>query len=147
MSELNINKKVKFQYHILETYEAGISLKGTEVKSCREKNLSLDEGYVDIEEGSFFLVNSRIAPYKNGSYANHEPLRRRRLLLNKREMKKILKEVEVKGMAIVPLKMYLKRGKIKLLIGIAKGKNLRDKREDIKDRDLERATARLLKNR
>ena len=135
MSELANNKKAKYNYHIIETLEAGLSLLGTEVKSCRDKNFSLNEGYIDIRKGGAFLVNVNIAEYDKANRFNHDPMRERQLLLHRQEIKKLSIAIDRKGMTVVPLKAYLKNGRIKLLIGLAKGKELGDKRETIKKRE------------
>ena len=140
------NRQARFRYEILETYEAGIELKGTEVKSIREGRANLRDGYALIRNGEAWLLNVHISPYESSSlYFNHEPRRTRKLLLHKREIRKLIGKVEQEGLALVPLKMYLKRGLVKVTIALGKGKKLHDKRETIKRRQDNREMARALK--
>jgi SsrA-binding protein len=137
------NRKARFEYFILESFEAGIALQGTEIKSVRSGQISLNEAYVQIENGKeAWLVNAHISPYDPASRFNHNPMRPRRLLLNKREIRTMWNEVRLKGMTIIPTKVYLSHGLAKVEIGIAKGKKLYDKRESIAKRDAEREKAR-----
>lgn len=140
------NRQARYLYHILETYEAGIELLGTEVKSIREGKLNLRDGYVLVRNGQAWLTNVHISPYtKVAEYFNHEPRRSRRLLLHKQEINKLIGQVEQKGLTLIPLKMYFKNGWIKVSIGLAKGKKIHDKRETLKRRDDERQIARVMK--
>lgn len=132
------NKKAGHDYFIKETYEAGIALTGTEIKSVRARRINLKDGYVQIINGSAFLENVHISEYKQGNRYNHEPLRRRRLLLHKNELAHLAKAQSEAGIAIVPLKVYLKQGFAKVLIGVGQGKKQYDKRETLKRRDQER---------
>lgn len=132
------NRKARYEYHIEETYEAGIVLKGTEVKSLRNGNASLNESFAMLQDGEVWLRDMYIKPYKEGSYANHDERRPRKLLLNKREIAELDKAVDQKGYTLIPLKLYFKKGYAKILIGIAKGKQQHDKRQDIKERDVKR---------
>lgn len=132
------NKKAHHDYFIKDTFEAGIALTGTEIKSVRARRINLRDGYVQIINGSAFLENVHISEYKEGNRYNHEPLRSRRLLLHKKELAKLGKEQAERGIAIIPLKVYLKHGFAKVLIGIGQGKKKYDKRETIKKRDQER---------
>lgn len=132
------NKKAGHDYFIKETYEAGIALTGTEIKSVRARRINLKDGYVQIINGSAFLENVHISEYKQGNRYNHEPLRRRRLLLHRNELAHLAKAQSEAGIAIVPLKVYLKRGFAKVLIGVGQGKKQYDKRETLKRRDQER---------
>ena len=132
------NRKAFHDYQILEAFEAGIELRGTEVKSCRERNISLADTYVKIQEGEAFLLNVHIAPYEHGNRFNHDPRRERRLLMHKREVRKLYQQTREKGCTIVPLKLYLKHGRVKVEIAIAKGKTKGDKRDDMKRRDDEK---------
>ena len=141
------NRYAYHEYHVLEKYEAGIVLQGTEVKSIRMNSaISLKESYVDIEKEEAWLIGSRISPYLQGNINNHVPERRRKLLLHKRELNKLARQVQEKGMTVVPLSVYFKRGKVKIEIGLCRGKHLYDKRESIKkresDREMERAVKR-----
>ncbi len=130
------NKRATFQYIVLEKYEAGIALRGTEVKSIREGNLNLAESYARVIDGELFLVNCHIPEYKAGSWANHEPRRPRKLLVHRRELDRMIGKIELKGLTIVPLRLYFNsRGFAKVEIGICKGKKLHDKRADMKRRD------------
>ena len=137
------NRKARFEYFILESFEAGISLQGSEIKSIRAGQMSLGEAYVKIEDGKeAWLVGAHISPYDPASRYNHNPTRSRRLLLNKREIRKIWNEVRMKGVTVIPLRVYLTHGLAKVAIGLAKGKKLYDKRNDIAKRDSERARQR-----
>ncbi|MEA4811051.1 MAG: SsrA-binding protein SmpB [Anaerolineaceae bacterium] len=136
------NRKARFEYFIENTYEAGIALLGTEIKSVRIGQISLQEAYVRTDGKQAWLVGAHIAPYAHASAFQHDPDRERRLLLNKKEIIEMWNAVRIKGMTIVPIRVYLKAGLAKLEIGVAKGKKLYDKRESIKQRDEERETAR-----
>ena len=141
------NRKARFSYAIEDTVEAGLVLTGTEVKSLRLGVANIQERYASLENGEFWLINSYIPEYTQGNRFNHEPRRLRKLLLSKREMAKLAKEIDREGMTLVPLKLYFnERGRAKLLLGIAKGKKIHDKRETAKKRDWDREKARLLKN-
>jgi len=133
------NRNAKFQYEIIEIIEAGIELLGTEVKSIRDGKANLKDGYCSFRKGEILLLNVHISPHKNvGAFFNHDPLRNRKLLLHKKEIKKLRTNMEKKGMAIIPLSIYLKGSWIKLKIGIGKGKKLYDKRQTEKKRDIKR---------
>lgn len=140
---LATNRKARRNYHILERCEAGLVLIGTEVKSIRGGRTSLDESYVRIHEGEAFVSGMHVPVYEKGNRHNHEPTRERKLLLHRRELDRLHGMVSQKGCTLVPLKLYLKRGRIKMEVGVAKGKHLGDKREDLKrrtaDREAERA--------
>ncbi|HEY9779243.1 MAG TPA: SsrA-binding protein SmpB [Leptolyngbyaceae cyanobacterium] len=141
------NRKARFLYEILETYEAGIQLMGTEVKSIRGGKINLQDGYALIRSGEVWLINVHISPYTTSSqYFNHDPRRTRKLLLHRQEIRKLIGKVEQQGLTLVPLKMYLKRGLVKVSIGLGKGKKLHDKREDVKRRDDQRDIQRAMKN-
>lgn len=143
-----LNNRAAFhEYHILERYEAGIALKGTEVKSVMSGRIQLKESYVSIRDGEIWLLNAHVSPYSHGNRENHEPLRTRKLLLHKREIEKLERETTVKGMTLVVTRIYWKNGRIKFEIGVAKGKKLYDKREDLKKRDIEKDTKAQLKER
>lgn len=140
------NRQARFRYEILETYEAGIELKGTEVKSIREGKANLRDGYALIRNGEAWLLNMHISPYEHSSaFFNHDPRRTRRLLLHKQEIRKLIGKVEQEGLTLIPLKMYLKKGLVKITIALGKGKKLHDKRESIKQRDDKREMARATK--
>ena len=132
------NRKAQFEYFLMESFEAGISLKGSEIKSVRAGQVSLQEAYVQIDNQQAWLVNAHIASYKQASYQDHDPKRIRRLLLHKKEIRELWTAVKLKGVTIIPVKLYLKGGKAKLEIAIAKGKRLYDKRQDIAKKDTER---------
>jgi SsrA-binding protein len=133
------NRKARHEYFILETYEAGIVLKGTEVKSLRQGNVSFADTYGSIEGGEAWLVGMHISPYQQGSYANVEPMRKRKLLLHAKEIRKLLGRLKEKGLTLVPLKLYFKNNIAKVSLGLAKGKRAFDKRHDIAKRESERA--------
>ena len=135
---LLLNKKARFNFFIDETLECGIELQGTEVKSLRENRFSFGDSYARIKEGQLYLIGFHISPYPFGNLHNHEPERERKLLVHKEEIRKLRKKVEEKGFTLVPIKVYLKNGLIKVERGICRGKKLYDKRETIKQRDLER---------
>ncbi len=140
------NRQARHDYFVEEKYEAGIALAGTEVKSVRMKNaISLKESYVAFENGEAWLVGARISPYEQGNINNHPPVRPRKLLLHKREIKKLQRRVEEKGFTVVPLAAYFKRGKLKIEIGLCKGKHTYDKRDTIKQRESQREIQRLVK--
>lgn len=132
------NKKARHDYFILEEYEAGIVLKGTEVKSVRQGKVSIKESYCQINNAEIFVFGMHISPYEQGNIYNVDPLRTRKLLLNKREILKLIGKAKEKGLTLVPLKVYLKYGLVKLEIGLAKGKKIYDKRETIAKKDAER---------
>jgi SsrA-binding protein len=141
------NRKARYLYEILETYEAGIQLMGTEVKSIREGKANLQDGYALIRNGEAWLLNVHISPYTgSGEYFNHDPRRTRKLLLHRQEIRKLIGKVEQQGLTLVPLKIYLKRGLVKVSIALAKGKKLHDKREDLKRRQDQREIQRAMKN-
>lgn len=135
---VSTNRKARFEYFIYETYEAGLVLKGTEIKSIRKGQISLQEAYVRTDGKQAWLVGSHVAPYEHASAFQHDPERERKLLLNKREIRDLWDSIRIKGMTIIPIRVYLKAGRAKLEIGLAKGKRQYDKREAIKERDLER---------
>lgn len=140
------NKKARHDYHILETYEAGIVLTGTEIKSVRASRINLKDGFAQIRNNEAWLMNVHISIYEQGNQFNHDPLRNRKLLLHKKEIKQLVSQTANKGITIVPLKVYLKNGFAKVLLGLAQGKHDYDKRETIKRRDQEREIRRTLKN-
>lgn len=139
---VSTNKKARFEFFILETFEAGLVLKGTEIKSVRSGQISLQEAYVRTNGAEIWLVGAHIAPYEHASAFQHDPKRDRKLLMHKKEIRKLYDEVRIKGMTLVPIRVYLKGGRAKLEIGLAKGKKQYDKRESIKERDVEREVSR-----
>jgi len=141
------NKKARFDYQIDDVYEAGIVLTGTEVKSCRQGKANLKDSYARIKKGEVFLYDSHISPYSHAGHAQHEPLRTRKLLFHKREIKRLTGKTQERGYSFIPLAMYFRNGKVKVEMGLAQGKKKHDKRETIKKRDLDREMAAALKHR
>jgi SsrA-binding protein len=137
-----LNRKASFNYFFQEIVEAGIVLKGSEIKSIRAGKVNIADSYAVDKDGEIFLVNSHIPMYKEASYSNHNPLDERKLLLNKKEINKLIGKIQREGLTLVPTKMYFKKGKAKLEIAVAKGKKQHDKRESIKRRDWNRDKAR-----
>ena len=139
------NRKARFNYEILEKIEAGISLKGTEVKSVRNKNVSIEESYAQIKNDEVFLCNLHISPYEQGNRENHDPIRVRKLLLHRYEIKKLIAKIQQKGLSLIPLSIYTRKGIIKVELAVGRGKRLVDKRESIKKKAIEREIARIVK--
>lgn len=139
------NRHAFHEFHILDTYEAGIVLQGTEVKSTMAARIQLKDSYVSVRDGEIWLMNAHISPYSHGNKQNHEPLRTRKLLLHRREIEKLERETVVKGMTLVVTRVYWKNGRIKFEIGVAKGKKLYDKRETVKERTIDKETRQQLK--
>ncbi len=144
---ITVNRKVRHDYHILRTVEAGLSLLGTEIKSIREGRASIREAYVRPSEREMWLVGAHVAQYPPAAAANHEPTRRRRLLLHKRQIRDLTRAVDSEGVTIVPLRLYLKDGRAKLEIAVARGKKRYDKRAAIAKRDAERQMERAIRRR
>lgn len=144
-SEIVSNRRARHDYEILETFEAGIVLQGTEIKSIRAHGASLQEAYVRVLNNEIWLIGTSIAPYRFGNIHNHEERRDRKLLMHKREIQKLKAATQEKGLTIVPLALFLKKGKVKVRIATAKGKKSVDKREDIKERDEKRNMQQALK--
>ena len=138
-----VNRKAKFEYFIEETYEAGIELKGTEIKSIRKSSVDLRDSYAIIRKNEVYLLNAFIGKYEEGNIFNHDERRTRKLLLHKNEIKKLYTGVTRNGYALIPLDIHFKNGKAKVTLGLCKGKKLYDKRETIKERDLQRQAKRL----
>lgn len=141
------NPKATYDYHILETWEAGLVLTGTEVKSLRTGKASIKEGFARLSNREVFLENVNITPYAQGNRYNHDPVRSRKLLLHRREIERLIGAVEQEGLTLVPLELYFRNGVAKLTLALARGKKAHDRREDIKKRDAERDTARELSQR
>jgi SsrA-binding protein len=141
------NKKARHDYHVEETFEAGIVLQGTEIKSIRAGRANLKDSFARVQNGELFLHNMHISTYEQGNRYNHDPLRTRKLLLHRKEINKLLGATKEQGYSIVPLKMYLKNGFAKLLIGLAKGKKHYDKRDDLKKKDAKREIERAFRDR
>lgn len=146
-NKINIeNRRAKFDYQFLETYTAGLVLKGTEIKSIREGKANLNESYCYFKNNELYIKNMHITEYSEASFYNHEPMRERKLLLNKQELNKLLKKVKDLGLTIIPIRLFInEKGFAKLDIALSKGKKMFDKREDIKKRDIEREVGRKLK--
>ena len=141
------NRKARFEYELLEKFEAGVMLQGTEVKSLRDGKLSLTEAYCRVDgQGEVYLMEAHIAPYGHGNRTNHDPIRPRKLLLHKQEINRLIGKVREKGLTLVPTKVYFKGGRAKVEIALAKGKKTHDKREAIKKRDQERDARREMSN-
>jgi SsrA-binding protein len=141
------NRKAFHDYHVLETFEAGVALLGTEVKAIREGRVNLRDSFGRVEDGEVFLHNVHISPYSHRGYSEHEPLRRRKLLLHKQEIRKLIGKTTERGMTIVPLRLYFKNGRVKVAIALAKGKKEYDRRETIKRRETDRETRAAIKER
>jgi SsrA-binding protein len=141
------NRKAHHDYHLLDTFEAGIALLGTEVKSIREGGANLRDSFARIEAGEVWIYNVHISAYRNRGYSDHDPTRRRKLLLHRQEIKKLIGKTTERGMTIVPVRMYLKNGRVKVAISLAKGKKAHDKRETIKRRETDRETRAAIKER
>ena len=141
------NRKAYHDYHLLETFEAGVALLGTEVKAIREGRVNLRDSFARVENGEVYLYNVHISPYSHRGYADHEPLRRRKLLLHKDEIRKLIGKTVEKGMTLVPVRMYFKDGRVKVAVNLAKGKKDYDKRETIKRREADRETRAAIKER
>jgi len=141
------NRKARHDYEILETLEAGMALLGTEVKAIREGRVNLRDSYAVVERGEVWALNIHISPYSHRGYADHEPLRKRKLLLHKVEIRKLIGRTVEKGLTLVPLRMYFTRGKVKMTVGLARGKKAHDKRDSIKQREADRETRAAVKER
>ena len=142
-----LNRKARHDYFIEEVYEAGIELTGTEIKSIRAGSCNIKDSYAVVKKGEVFLLNMFVAPYKEGNIFNHKETRTRKLLLHKKEIKKISEKQEQQGLTLIPLKLYFKKNKLKVELGICRGKKNYDKRESIKERDIKRSVEKELKNR
>ena len=141
------NRQASYEYSILETFEAGMVLKGTEIKSIRNARINIRDGYVSIRNGEATLQNVHISPVEQGNIFNHDPLRSRKLLLHKKQINYLANQTKTQGVTVIPLKVYIKDGYAKVLIGVAQGKKKYDKRESLKQKDMKREVDRALKNR
>ena len=141
------NRKAMHDYHLYETFEAGMVLQGTEVKSIREGRVNLRDSFARVEQGEVWVYNIHISAYSHRGYADHEPTRRRKLLLHQQEIRKLIGKTVERGMTLVPLRLYFKRGRIKLAVSLAKGKQAHDKRDTIRKREVDRETRAALKSR
>jgi SsrA-binding protein len=146
-SNIAENRKAYHDYHLIETFEAGMVLLGTEVKAIREGRVNLRDSFARVEDGEVFLYNVHISPYSHRGYADHEPLRRRKLLLHHNEILKLTGKTVEKGMTLVPVRMYFKNGRVKVAVSLAKGKKEYDKRATIKERETDRETRAAVKER
>lgn len=146
MEVIDTNRKAKYEYAFIDEYTAGIQLQGTEIKSIRNKDVSIAEGHCVFKGNELFILNMHIAHYEQGTYNNHEPKRERKLLLNKNELKKLQSKLKDKGLTIIPTRLFISdNGFAKLNIALAKGKKIHDKRDNIKDRDVKREMDRAIK--
>ena len=139
------NRKARHDYHILETYEAGVALLGTEVKAIREGRVNLRDSYARTDGGEVWMLNVHISPYSHRGYADHAETRQRKLLLHRHEIRKLIGRTAEKGLTLVPLQMYFKKGRVKVLVGLARGKQAHDKRETIRRREVDRETRSAIK--
>jgi len=139
------NRAARHDYHVLETYEAGIELRGTEVKSLRDGRINLKDSFADVVNGELFLVGAHISPYDKGNVWNHEPERTRKLLMHKREIIKLGHQTAEKGLTLIPLRLYFSSGKVKVEVGLCKGKHTHDKRDTIREREVKREIERYTK--
>jgi SsrA-binding protein len=146
-SSIAENRKAFHDFHLLETFEAGLVLLGTEVKAIREGRVNLRDSFARVEDGEVFIYNVHISPYSHRGYADHEPLRKRKLLLHRSEIRKLIGKTVEKGMTLVPTRLYFKDGRVKVAVSIAKGKKDYDKRETIKKRETDRETRAAVKSR
>jgi SsrA-binding protein len=141
------NRRARFDYTILDTWEAGIVLTGSEVKSLRDGKANISDAYAILKDGEVYLLNLHVSPYEKASFFNHEPTRTRKLLLHKKEIKKLIGSVERQGLTLIPLELYFKRGRAKVAIALGKGKQSHDKRADLKRKDDEREMQRAVRSR
>ena len=143
---ITVNRQARHDYHVIETYEAGIALRGTEVKSLRAGRANLKDSYAKVVDGEAFLLGAYISEYEQGNRHNHDPKRDRKLLLHKQEIVRLNSKISERGLTLVPLRMYFKRGKAKVALGLARGKRMPSKREELRKRVLDREMERALKN-
>src|SRR5687767_5096472 len=141
------NRKARHDYHVLETWESGVALLGTEVKAIREGRVNLRDSYARVENGEIWMLNVHISPYSHRGSANHEEMRQRKLLLHRDEIRKMVGKVAEKGLTLVPLELYFKKGRVKALVALAKGKQAHDKRETLRKREVDRETRAAVKAR
>lgn len=147
VKEIVRNRRARHDYQVLDRFEAGVELRGTEVKSLRAGRISLKDSYADVEAGEIFLVGAHITPYEQGNINNHAPERPRRLLMHKHEIRRLGAQIAEKGLTLVPLRLYFKRGRVKIELGLCRGKHTVDKRQTIRERDLDREAEREMRNR
>lgn len=139
------NRRARFEYEFLERFEAGIVLTGTEIKAVRTGEISLQEAYARVRDGELWLLGFHVPPYKQGSFSNHEPLRPRKLLMHRSEIDRLAGRAAEKGLTLVPVRLYFKRGRVKIELALARGKKLWDKRREERDRDVKRELARAVR--
>ena len=145
MPDIATNRQARFRYHFLETWEAGLVLTGTEVKSLREGKAQIKDGYASLRDGEVWLHNVHIPPYAPASRTNHEPERPRKLLMHRREIERLIGKTREKGLTLVPIRLYLRNGRVKVEIALAKGKDVGDKRQTIKEREMKREMERAIR--
>jgi SsrA-binding protein len=145
MPDIATNRQARFRYHFLETWEAGLVLTGTEVKSLREGKAQIKDGYASVRDGEVWLHNVHIPPYAPASRTNHEPERPRKLLMHRREIERLIGKTREKGLTLVPIRLYLRNGRVKVEIALAKGKDVGDKRQTIKEREMKREMERAIR--
>jgi len=145
MPDIATNRQARFRYHFLETWEAGLVLTGTEVKSLREGKAQIKDGYASVREGEVWLYNVHIPPYAPASRTNHEPERPRKVLMHRREIERLIGKTREKGLTLVPTRLYLRNGRVKVEIALAKGKDVGDKRQTIKEREMKREMERAVR--
>ena len=143
--DLGVNRQAAHHYHLLERFEAGVVLTGTEVKSAKDGMVTLRDSYAELKNGEVWLLNAHISPYSHGNYRNHDPLRERKLLLHRTEIRRLIGKVKERGFTLVLLRLYLKRGRIKAEIALAKGKNVQDKREAIRRKEMDKEARQALR--
>ena len=143
MTSLSQNRKARHDYEVLEKFEAGIELQGTEVKSCRQHDVNLLDAHASVDNGELWLHGAHIAPYSHGNRQNHDPRRPRRLLMHAKEIRRLKTAIEAKGMTLVPLSVYLVKGRVKVELALARGRNAADRRDDVRKRDSDREIRRL----
>jgi SsrA-binding protein len=141
------NRRASHEYHILETWEAGLVLQGTEVKSLRDGKANINDAFGIVKDGAVWLLNMHVSPYEKGGYTNHEPARTRKLLLHQKEIRRLIGAVERQGLTLVPLEVYFKNGYAKVRLALAKGKQQHDKRQAVRERDAQREMARAIRTR
>jgi SsrA-binding protein len=147
LADIATNRQARFRYHFLETWEAGLVLTGTEVKSLREGKAQIKDGYATVRDGEVWLHNVHIPPYAPASRANHEPERSRKLLMHRREIERLIGKTREKGLTLVPTRLYFRNGRVKVGIALAKGKDVGDKRQTIKEREMKREMERAIRAR
>ena len=147
IKEVSVNRQAFHNYEIIEKFEAGMILTGTEIKSAREGRVNLKDAYGIVKAGEVWLLNSHISPYSHGNYANHDPLRTRKLLLNRAEINRLIGRTTERGLTLVPLRVYLKQGRLKCELALAKGRKIHDKREVSRQKTIEKETQQALRER